>query len=216
MRRSRGPMTIQRSSEQRCFIVACVFPVVLASLASGANAQTETSVDWHRGTTLGAFVGAASASSDTDASAGLSLGWEITPRFGVEGRGLWFLAGSDQDGFAATLAGRFALQPARPLVPFVTAGVGMYLASFEASAANVPDFYRTRLTSAGLPETFTDFMLSFGGGVEMFVTRHFALRPEVNVLLVTSESSARAVAVYGAQLTYHFEDHVITPARNTR
>jgi opacity protein-like surface antigen len=198
---------IERSANRAWFAV-----IVFAAIAPVAQAQTTSTVEWRRGTTLSGFVGAASAATDTDAAAGLSVGWEVTPRFGVEGRGIWLRAGDTEDAFAATLAARVAIRPGHPIVPFASAGVGLYRASFDAPAGVIPDFYRTRVTSTGLGgQTFTDFALSFGGGADFFVTRHLAVRPEVNVLLATTRTDVRAMTIYGAQLAYHFESLPITP-----
>jgi opacity protein-like surface antigen len=188
--------------------------MLFATIAPGAHAQTASTVDWQHGTTLSGFVGAASTARDTGGAAGLSLGWEVTPRFGVEGRGIWLLSGDTEDAFAATLAARVAIPPGRPVVPFASAGVGLYRATFDAIGGTVPDFYRRRVTSPGSGrQTFTDFAVSFGGGVDFFLTRHVAVRPEVNVLLATTRVDLRATTVYGAQLAYHFESHPITPQR---
>ena len=60
--------------------------------------------------------------------------------------------------------------------------------------------------------TFDDFVVALGGGVDVFLASHLALRPEVTVLLVTTRSDIRTVPVYGVHLAYHFESHPITPA----
>ena len=151
-------------------------------------------------------------SSDTDAAAGLSIGWEVTPRFAVEGRGIWLRAGVGQEAFAATLSGRAAWRPGEVFVPFAAAGVGLHYARFDSEATVIPDFYRERMSALGLPHAFTDFALSFGGGADVFLTPHLSLRPEVMVLLAMTTSDARATTIYGVQLAYHFEDHII-PAR---
>ena len=204
--------TTASDARPRHFAAACVATIVCTGLAANLYAQTPP-IDWHRGTTLAGFVGAASAASDTDAAAGASIGWEVTPRFGVEGRGFWMRAGVDQEAFSATVAGRAAIRTGRPFVPFAALGVGLYYASFDSQATNVPSFYRDRMTSPGAPHAFTDFALSFGGGVDVFLSRHLSLRPELTVLLATTTSDARAVTVYGAQFAYHFEDHPITAQR---
>jgi hypothetical protein len=202
--------TVCYTARHRRIGIACAALLVFVALASGALAQSASGGDWQRGTTISGFIGGATA-SDTDLAAGLSVGWEVTPRFGIEGRGLWLGAGDDEDGFAAALAARLAFLPRRPLVPFAALGVGLYRASFEAGAA-LPGFYSGRSSASGaLTQTFTDFALTFGGGVDLHLTRHVALRPEVVVLLATARSDARAIPVYGIQLAYHFEDHPITP-----
>lgn len=188
---------------------------LIVVLASEARAQTTPALDWQHGTTLAGFVGAASAPSQTDAAVGLSLGWEITPRFGIEGRAIWIGAGDPADAFSATLATRVPLRPGRRLVPFAAAGLGLHRARFDATATDIPDFYRSRLTSSALRhQTFTDFAVSLGGGIDVYLTRHLALQPEVTVLLATTRSDARAVTVYGAKLAYHFENHPTTPQRH--
>jgi hypothetical protein len=187
--------------------------LALIALASNASGQADPSIaNWQHGTTLAGFVGASSASSATDLAAGLSIGWEVSPRWGVEGRGIWLAAGEPEDAFAATVAVRAAVRPGHLVVPFGSAGLGVYRASFEANTSEVPDFYRTRMSTTGVGgQTFNDFTVLFGGGLDIFVTRHLALRPEVNVVLTMTGSDSRPVAVYGAQVAYHFESHTITP-----
>jgi hypothetical protein len=203
---------LQRWSIGDCVKVVCLV-LVIANLASDVRAQAPSGDEWRQGTTLAGFAGAGSSSSNTDISGGLSLGWEITPRFAIEGRGLWLGAGGDADAFAATLATLVAFDRARPIKPFALAGIGLYRTTIDSGASDVPSFYSSRMTSRGLrTETFTDFALAFGGGVDLFVSRHFALRPEITVQLAITSSQVHAVAVYGVQVAYHFESHPITPS----
>jgi hypothetical protein len=58
-------------------------------------------------------------------------------------------------------------------------------------------------------ETFQDFLVTVGGGVNVFVSSHLALRPEANLMLVTTSSDVRPLAVYGLQIVYHFETHAV-------
>jgi hypothetical protein len=147
-------------------------------------------------------------------AAGGAFGWELTPHFTLEGRGIWLAAGPRADAFTALLGARMPLLPARQMVPFVSAGVGVYRATFEAAQTGIPPFYRRRMMS-GLPDfpvrTFDDFVVALGGGADVFLARHLALRPDVTVLLITTRSDRRVVPVYGMQLAYHFESHPITP-----
>lgn len=179
--------------------------------AQGPNA--DTGLDWQHGTTLAGLVGVGGgpATTGTRLAAGAGVGWEISRRVGLEGRGIWF----DTRGgsaFAALLASRLSLPTPKGAVPYVTAGVGMYRAAFEPGS-DLPDFYRRRVDGAtSSRRTFEDFALSVGGGAEIFVGgRHVALRPDVTVLLVTTQESWRAVPVYGVQFVYHFESHAMRP-----
>ena len=128
-------------------------------------------------------------------------------RFGLEARGYWLRPGADASAFAATVALRVAVRPGGRLVPFGMAGVGAYSARFQKSLDGVPEFYRARLI---VPQTFssatfTDPVLSVGGGADVWISRHVALRPEVNMLLVMTRSDVRAVPAYGLQLVFHFD-----------
>ena len=187
--------------------------------APEASGQTASANEWRQGTTLSGFVGAASASSGTEGAIGAALGWEIAPHFTLEGRGTWFDTDRGSDAFAVVLGARVPLLPARPVVPFLSAGAGMYRATFDSTAGTMPRFYRRRMMSANPGfegRTFEDFALALGGGLDLFLARHLALRPEVTVLLVTTRADTRAVPVYGVHLAYHFESHPITPAVRPR
>jgi outer membrane protein with beta-barrel domain len=202
---------LQRWRTRSCLTVVCVV-LAIASLPSEGRAQARSGEEWRHGTTLAGFGGAASSASTTDFGAGLSLGWEIVPHFGIEGRGIWLGAGDDADAFAATLAAVIPLYPGRPLQPFAVAGAGLYRTTIDAGASDIPSFYSARMPPGGrLSQTFTDFAFAFGGGVDLFVNAHWRLRPEVSVQLATTSSEVYAVAVYGVQLSYHFESHRITP-----
>lgn len=186
--------------------------LIALTLASAATAQTKPLADWQRGTTLAGFVGAESASSDVSPAAGVALGWEVARHLTVEGRGLWLRVNDGPSDFAASLAAHAPLITFRRVVPFLSGGIGMYRATFNANSAVVPDFYRLRMPDGvfGLRnQTFQDFMLTAGGGASVFIANHFAVRPEVNVMLVTTQSDVHRVGVYGVQLVYHFESHLI-------
>jgi hypothetical protein len=203
-------MKTSRSTHQACDWLGTLV-VVFAIAGAVPNAWGQTAADWHRSTTLAGFVGAASASPETRVAAGAAVGWELTPHFTLEGRGTWLDAGSGADAFTA----RIPLLPARQVVPVLSGGVGVYRATFSASTG-IPPFYRRRMTPDARGRTFHDFVTALGGGVDISLARHLALRPAVTVLLVTTRSDIRAVPVYGVELAYHFEDRPITPVGRAR
>ena len=202
--------TVLRTIRTAIVPIVAVFALLL--VAPRASAQTFP-MDWRHGTTLSGFIGTQSASSDVSPAAGVGLGWEVTRRLSFEGRGTWFRVNDDDrpSDFAATLAANVALLTPRTAVPFVSAGAGMYRATVNSASAAVPDFYRQRLSPdpRGVNHTFQDFLVAVGGGVNVFVSGHLALRPEANLLIVTTSSDARPVGVYGLQLVYHFETHKV-------
>jgi hypothetical protein len=172
---------------------AGVVAATLAGFAPHASGQTVGNADWHRGTTLAGFIGAASSQSVTDSAAGVTVGWEFTPHLAIEGRGLWLDAGPGADAFTALLGARVPILPGRLIGPFVNGGVGLY-----------------RATSDG--GSFDDFDLAVGSGADIALGGRLALRPEVTVLFVTT-GATRTIPVFGVYLAYHFESHPITPAR---
>jgi hypothetical protein len=192
--------------------LTCIGVLVIA-LANGADvqAQTRRAVDWQHGTMLSAFFGAASPSSETSPATGAGVGWEFTRRFAVEGRGIWLGAGRDAEAFGALLGIRFSPVSRASSVPFVSAGAGFYRASF-GTVNGMPLFYRQRLEPRGRT-VFDDFALTFGGGTDIFVAEHVALRPDFTVFLLATGSDVRVVPIYGVQLAYHFEPHSFALAR---
>ena len=197
----------------RVFITACAVAGA-ASLGAPVSAQVMADNEWRQGTTLSGFIGGATSPFTGAAPAlGLTIGWDLTPRLGIDGRGLW-IPSEHGGAFAATLGGRLALQPARPFVPFVSAGAGFHRASFDRPAGPAAWFYRDRMLmregrSHGY--SFTDFALALGAGADIFLSRHIAVRPDLSAMIVTSRSDVRLVPVYGVHLSYHFESRPITP-----
>lgn len=181
--------------------------LVALTMTGTAFGQTAQVADWHRGSTLEGFFGAQSASSHVSPAAGVGLGWEVARHLAIEGRGTWFSVNDGPSDFAATLAAHVPLTSFRRVVPFVAGGVGMYRATFDASSNVMPDFYRLRMPGTPGSHTFQDFLVTAGGGASVFVSDHFALRPEVNLMLVTTRADSRNVGVFGVQLIYHFEPH---------
>lgn len=195
--------------------------VILTLLISSAtaSAQTDAALMWRHGTTLNLFAGTAATPNDWAPMGGGAFGWEITPRFAVEGSGAWFEWGHGAHAFAAALRAVAAVATARPVVPFLSGGVGLYRSSFRIGDTEMPRFYRRRMTDAsdrvGVSATFTDPSLVFGGGVDVFVSRHVAIRPDVEATVVMRNSRTHVVTTAAVHLAYHFDDHPITPARRT-
>jgi hypothetical protein len=189
-------------------LVLCAFDIASAQIAPPPN-------PWTHGTTLNVFAGAASASSETGPLAGGALGWQITPWVSVEGSGTWFNRRTGADAFAADLKALVNIIAARPVAPFVEGGIGMYRASFDSSRGLLPDFYRARTTGdmgniGGI--TFTDPSFVVGGGVNMFVARHVAIRPDIEATIVRRNSQSYVVTSLSVHLAYHFEDFPMTPS----
>jgi menaquinone-dependent protoporphyrinogen oxidase len=184
--------------------------LALAAVPHLAAAQQAAPMDWHHGSLLSGSFGAQAADSNVSPFAGAGLGWEFSPRLAIEGRANWFRVNDGPSDFTATLAAHMPLLTAGAVRPFVSAGAGMYRATIHPNAQNVPAFYRARIPdgTVGL-QTFEDFVATVGGGLNVFVSSHVAIRPDVNLILVTTRSDVRPVGVYGFQVVYHFAPHTI-------
>ena len=58
---------------------------------------------------------------------------------------------------------------------------------------------------------FTDPSLAGGGGTNVFLSRHWAIRPQVIATVVLGHSRSYVVTTGTVHLAYHFEDHPVTP-----
>ena len=196
--------------------------LIVLVVAAAATAQTPRKVQppppptmWHHGSTLNLFAGSATAPSRRAAIGGGAVGWELKPRFAVEGSGEWMEWGTGSHGFAAAITAQTGLAGPRPVMPFLTGGIGLYRASFDRIGTPTPAFYARRIAmdgaGMGTTATFTDPTVVFGGGVNAFVSRHWAIRPDVREMVVLRNSRSYFVTAFAIHVAYHFEDHPITP-----
>jgi opacity protein-like surface antigen len=201
-------MTIITAFQWRRILPAIsIGAIAVLVIASQAWGQASSGAEWRRGTTLGGFAGVSTADR-TSLALGTSLGWELNRHLTIEGRGMWLPNQPASSDFYAWLGAIVPFRPGAFVEPFASAGVGMYHADVDAAAGEVPAFYQGRMDGRQRA-TFDDFALGFGGGANMFVTSHFAIRPEVMFMLVTTRSDARTVPVFGVNVAYHFESHKI-------
>jgi hypothetical protein len=196
--------------------LACVIVLLGAWPAwSQTTAQSSEQVphQWSHGTTLALSGGIGTASDGTGAVLGGTIGWEITPRIGVEGTATWLDRQTGSSAFAASLTAHALLAGWRRLSPFVEGGFGMYLAKFDPErVANIPSFYADRMSGIQT-ETFTDPAFFVGAGVDLFRTNHFRFRPVAGAIVAFTGSSAYTVGTFTLRAEYHFEDHPIQLSR---
>jgi hypothetical protein len=188
--------------------------VLAATLLGRPDVANAQRVDWERGTTLSVFGGAEWAGSHTGGAAGFALGWELWPFFTVEGSGTWLDERAGGSGFAGIIGARVPLVRRGAIVPFAALGTGVFRATVDPARGDVPDFYARRLSGDPVnrrERVFDDFLVALGGGADVYLTRHLAIRPDVRVLMARADGRTRPVTVAGVHLAYHFEDHPITP-----
>lgn len=191
--------------------------VLVVGAASTAVAQTAPPENvWSRGTTFGLFAGVGTASSRSGVLVGGALGWEITPRFGLEGTFGWLDRSGRGEAFAADLTAQVAITKPGVVAPYVKGGFGLYRASFDSPFSELPDFYRRRLgpnsPALRVNHTFTDPSFVVGGGARVFATRQWSIEPEVAATIVRRASRSHVVTAVSVSVAYHFEEHPITPA----
>jgi Outer membrane protein beta-barrel domain len=204
--------------------------LVLAASATAAAQPTQAAYPPGHGTTLNGFGGVATASSEPGALFGGAVGWEITPWFGIEGNASWLDRPAGEEGFTAAASALVNLTGRQTVVPFVKGGFGLYRASFADADHVTPEFYRQRLGEggsslatpqaftdpSGTRQTFTDPAFVAGGGLNLFLSRHVALRPQIEAIIVTRDSRSHVVTAFTLHLAYHFEEHPITPSSPIR
>jgi len=190
--------------------------LTLAAIAALAAAQPPSPIDpWSHGTTVNMFAGAGHDAANTSAVLGGAFGWELTPAVGIEARGTWFDRGAATGAFGADLTLQAGLTGPRTIVPFVAAGLGFYRAWFDSGAQNIPGFYGRRMMAGpaapvgplGARHSFTDPSFVVGGGVNWFVTRHVAIRPDLGATFVRHGGGGYTVTTFSVRLAYHFEPH---------
>jgi hypothetical protein len=189
-----------------------------ATLTGVAAAQPALTHEWDRGTTITGFAGVASDSAASGPVLGGTLGWEVTPRLGIEGSGSWLEFGGASSAFAGDLRVRTRLWGRRHVDPFIEGGIGLYRATYDARHESaIPSFYRRRmpdhLPDALTVRTFTDPTVVVGGGANVFLSRHLALRPDVAATIVLRNGRQHLVTTAGLHAVVHFEEHPVTPLR---
>ena len=193
--------------------------VLIVAIAAGWPAYSAAQEvvrpgEWSRGTTLSGFAGLATDGDRSGPVIGGVAGYEITPRLTIEASGSWLEFGDGVDAFAGAIKLRARLSGQRTVDPFVLGGVGFYRASFDRPSSVAPGFYRNRLRApgTGLGDTsFTDPAVVVGAGVNFFVTRHFALRPDVESFIVFRDGRSLAVTSLSLHAVFHIESHPVTP-----
>jgi hypothetical protein len=193
------------SRNLRSRTVGCLAALACLGFSIGASAQTGRGREWQPGTTLSGFVGASATRSGTTPVAGTALGWELTPHFTIEGRGTWLRHDHGLTEFSASINALVPVLRPRAVVPFALAGFGMYSATVDARSSDLPAFYRDRMPPNESRPVFEDLLLTFGGGIDVFLTSHMALRPEATMYVITTRDDRLTKAVYGVHLAYHFE-----------
>jgi hypothetical protein len=199
-------------------LVAASVGLLLVPVYAAAQAPPPPVTDEHDFThcsVVGVLTGVSIANAKSSSTFGGMVGWPVTGRWGLEASAAWSDRPDDGSAFGAGLSIRRNLRAGESVMPYVKAGAGIYIATIDSSRGTPPEFYRHRFgrNGVGIDEsrrTFSDPALVLGGGVSWLVTRRFAIRPEVETLIVRGGSRTTAVTSIIARLEYHFEEPRIT------
>jgi hypothetical protein len=197
------------------------FAMAAACCAFALPAQAQSAPGdhvWGHGTTISASTGVSADSSRTGPVIGGSAGWEITPRFAIDGSGAWAEFGSGSHAFTGAIKLRAHLTDMGAAVPFLQAGVAFHRASFDRGGAGAPEFYARRMSRSRPEETrtFTDPALALGGGFNVSITRTMKLRPDVEALIIARGGRQHVVTSVRLHFVYVFEDRPVTPSKRSR
>jgi Outer membrane protein beta-barrel domain len=203
---------LRRAGQLTTFVLFTLLvwiPAAAQTLPSGA--------DWTHGTTVNLFGGTSTDSSSTGPFLGGGVGWEIKPTLAIEGSMGWIdRPGQDTSAYNAGLKALISFPGESRFAPFLAGGFGLYRASFGAGS-EMPEFYSHRVSSENTalnrPNTFTDPAFIFGGGLNIYLNRHLAIRPDVELMIVRADSQSHYVTGVAVRFAYHFEDHPVTPFR---
>ena len=183
--------------------------------AATASAQTDATNTWSRGTTLEIFGGAAIASPNTTGTFGATVGWELTHRAEIEGVAAWLAQRKGTEAFAADLKLLISLTRPAGIVPYVGGGAGLYRGTFEPARVAMPAFYQRRDEDPARTRSisFTDPSVVIAAGAHLFVSRHFSIRPELGMRIVTNRSNTyRVTTVTFGEFAKSWR-HPSTPSR---
>jgi hypothetical protein len=201
--------------------IAAFVMLMLVTAPAGAQRRAAppplTPTDWAHGSTVSLEGGVASVSSDVGAVLGGAIGWSMTPKLMVEGSARWVDSPGAANGFNAALKLRTGMRRAG-VSPFAEGGFGLYHLNPTSSAdADLPEFYRRRLTNGGTGtgRSFTDPAFHVGGGLSLFVSRKLAFQPAADLMIVTGDGESYVAKMFVLRATYHFENHPVTPVRRT-
>jgi hypothetical protein len=198
-----------------CLHVTAAVLVITASTAAAQPPMKAAYEPSTRCSSLAVYGGVSTAESDAGGLVGGTAGFQITPRFALEGEAFWLDRPGSESGFSGALNARWTLVRKWRAMPFVKAGAGLYHASFAVDDDTVPPFYRDRIATAevGTQRSFTDPAVIAGGGVDIHLSRRVSLRPQGDAMWVFDHGTSRIMPAFTLHLAFHFDEHPITSSR---
>jgi len=210
-----GRSTAMPFAGRERWVRAAMCVTLVLGLTGAAEAQGP---DLRRCTTLNLLAGGSVGAETTQALLGGAIGWQMLPRFSLETTMKWMVPDRGAEAFSALVTAQVQLSQRQTFVPFLTAGGGVLRASYDMETSVMPAFYARRTEEgsgpvSGTRRTFVDPAFVFGGGVNLFASRHVSVRPEVEAMFVHEDGRTRTTTSVAVRVAYHFETHRVTPNR---
>jgi hypothetical protein len=187
-----------------------------------AHAQTDTlpDHDWTHCSTLRLAAGVASADSEAGAGLGGGFGWTLNRRLALNADAVWFDRPAGEERFAGGVTAEVALADDWRVLPYVDAGFGVSIASFDLAKRAPSDFYDRRIAederSTGVTRTFADPAFIVGAGAKALVTRTIEVRPGVSAIVAWRDGRTAVTTLVSVGVNFHLENRAITPDRRSR
>jgi hypothetical protein len=187
----------------------CKRALFVASMVLGISTSLQAQMKppahmWSHCTTLTMSGGVSTASDYNGAMLSGAIGWEMTPRLGLEGSGMWFDKQTGSSGWAGGLNLRAVLAESQTIAPFVEGGFGLYAASFDPKlATRVPPFYRDRMSGV-ITNWFTDPAFFAAAGFDLWRNNRIAVRPTIGAIIAVNDGQAYTTGTATVRVEYHF------------
>jgi hypothetical protein len=193
--------------------------IALVALLGAAPAHAQGTEPGGTASTIAFVGGGATTASTAGALLGGTVVYDLNRRLALEGQGAWFDRGPRAEAYMANASLLVNLVPrGRPAVPYLAAGAGVYRASFDVPSLGgvwaldgMPRFYARRLATmpfrpavAFEARTFTDPVVTMGGGVRVTLATHLELRPDARAIVVLDGGNSHTVGILGLNIGYRF------------
>lgn len=199
----------------RPLLLAMTALMVLAFPGRIFAQETRPEHDWSRCSALNLSLGVATSDSELGGAYGGGVRWGLRRWLALNADGLWLPRPDGEKRFAAGVTAEFSIVDEWGARPFVQAGLGASVATFDLSRRSMPGFYARRLApdvgEHAMARTFTDPALFVGAGLKSLVARNLELRPGVSTIIAMHDGRTNVTALITLGVSFHIENRAITP-----
>lgn len=213
----------------RIDVVSISAVIVMTAAAQWAWAGQSEAPSREGPVAVSGLGGVSFGGSHTGAGGGLTLGVDLNDRVSLEGRAVYFDRGRGQSAVDLSASLLVDLLVGRSVVPYVSAGGGLYRAMFDfgnqgysgmmggfssadvaIASGQMPMFYARRFGALSdrlggrHMQGFTDPAVSVGGGVRFDLTSQVYIRPDVRALTMFGGGETYTIGSATVSVGYRF------------